>query len=354
MPIALETPSATTPLRRQVHRSAFVGGVLIVSLLVLVAVSLAVGGAGVGLDAVMGWLSGDSGTDASLAQVIIGTVRLPRTLAAVLVGAVLGLTGSATQAVFRNPLAEPGLVGISGGASLGAVVFIVAGHALLGADASPWLLPLFAFGGGLLVAVLVFGVSATGFGTSVHTLLLAGVAANALTGAAVGFFVFIATDAQVRSIMFWTLGSLSGATWPTLLVITVFTLPCAALLLTRGRALNLLLLGEAEASHLGINVERLKRSTLACIVLAVSACVSFVGIIGFVGLVVPHIVRLVLGPDHRRLLVPSALFGSCVLLGADVVSRTVALPAELPIGVVTAALGAPFFLWLLRRAAKNG
>jgi iron complex transport system permease protein len=187
----------------------------------------------------------------------------------------------------------------------------------------------------------------------VHTLLLAGVAANALTGAAVGFFVFVATDAQVRSLMFWTLGSLSGAAWHALGIMGLLCIPCLFLLVRQGRALNLLLLGEAEAYHLGANVERLKRGLLVGISLAVGACVAFVGIIGFVGLVVPHIMRLLVGADHRRLLPVSLLAGACVLLFADIVSRTAALPAEVPIGVVTSALGGPFFIWLLRNQRPN-
>lgn len=209
--------------------------------------------------------------------------------------------------------------------------------------------PLAAFAGALLAALLLYRLATVAGQTVVATLLLAGIAVNALTQAFSGFLTFYATDTQIRSLTFWKLGSLGGANWATLVTVAPLILAPVVLLPRLARALNALLLGESEAGHLGFDTERIKRRIVLLVALAVGACVAVTGLISFVGLVVPHLLRLIVGPDHRALLPGSALLGACLLLAADLVARTLVAPAELPIGVLTAITGAPFFLWLLLR-----
>lgn len=278
------------------------------------------------------------------------TIRLPRVLLGALVGAGLGVSGASIQGIFRNPLAAPGLIGISSGSALAAVIVIVFGTTFLEFMSQLfglYTLPLAAFVGGVCTTFIIYRLSTLNGRTQVTTMLLAGIAINALAGAAIGFMTFIATDEQLRSITFWSLGSLGGATWRSVsmvapfLLLPIFAIPFLA------RSLNALLLGESEAGHLGINVETTKRVTILLVALAVGAGVSVTGAIGFVGLVVPHLLRLLGGPDHRLVLLGSALLGASLLLWADLLARTIAVPAEVPIGILTAMLGGPFFLWLL-------
>lgn len=301
-----------------------------------------------------GWqLLGFAGSDENLrqAELIIGQIRVPRTLLGLAVGAVLALSGVAMQGLFRNPLADPGLVGVSSGAALGAAIAIVAGASLGGLPEmfAPYLLSICAFVGGLGVTGIVYRLGRRDGQTSVGTMLLAGVAMTALAGSIIGLFTYLADDAALRTLTFWNLGTLNGASyarlWPLLLVcaLVIVWLP------RRAKALNALLLGESEARHLGIEVERLKRELILCIALGVGAAVAAAGLIGFVGLIVPHLVRLIAGPDHRVVLPASALAGASLLLLADVFARLVLAPAELPIGIVTVFIGAPFFLFLLVR-----
>ncbi|MCQ4348145.1 iron ABC transporter permease [Pseudomonas stutzeri] len=285
------------------------------------------------------------------AELIVGQIRLPRALLGVAVGVLLALCGVAMQGLFRNPLADPGLVGVSSGAALGAALAIV-GAALFGGAPdwlAPWLLSGCAFLGGLGVTALVYRLGRREGQTRVATMLLAGIAVTALAGAGIGLFSYLADDATLRSLTFWNLGSLNGASyarlWPLLPVAAAVALwlPCRAM------ALNALLLGESEARHLGVEVERLKRELVLCCALGVGAAVAAAGMIGFVGLVVPHLVRLLSGPDHRLLLPAAALAGGALLLLADLAARLLMAPAELPLGTLTALLGAPFFLYLLQR-----
>ncbi|MDC6380279.1 iron ABC transporter permease [Pseudomonas graminis] len=285
------------------------------------------------------------------AELIVGQIRLPRTLLGLAVGAVLALSGVAMQGLFRNPLADPGLVGVSSGAALGAAVAIVAGASLGGLPEpfQPYLLSICAFAGGLGVTAIIYRLGRRDGHISVSTMLLAGVAMTALAGSIIGLFTYLADDASLRTLTFWNLGTLNGASyarlWPLLLV-------CVAVILwlpRRAKALNALLLGESEARHLGIEVERLKRELILCIALGVGAAVAAAGLIGFIGLIVPHLVRLLTGPDHRIVLPASALAGASLLLFADIFARLVMAPAELPIGIVTVFIGAPFFLFLLVR-----
>lgn len=286
------------------------------------------------------------GAELQQAELILGQIRLPRSLLGLCVGAVLALSGVAMQGLFRNPLADPGLVGVAGGAALGAAIAIVGG---LPTAWSPYLLSICAFGGGLLVTTIVYRFGRRDGQTHVATMLLAGVAMTAMSGAGVGLFTYLADDATLRSLTFWNLGSLNGASYPRLWPLLLVTLGVALWLPRRADALNALLLGESEARHLGFNVERIKLELVLCTALGVGAAVAAAGLIGFIGLVVPHLMRLLVGPDHRVLLPASLLAGASLLLLADLAARLVLAPAELPIGIITALLGGPFFLYLLVR-----
>lgn len=283
-------------------------------------------------------------------QAVIMSIRLPRTVLGVLVGAGLAVAGAAMQGLFRNPLADPGLIGVSAGSALAAVAVIVLGNQGLGfltETLGIFSLPLAAFLGGLSTTLLVYRLSSQEGRTSVTTLLLAGIAINALCGAGTGLLTYLADDQQLRTLTFWSMGSLGGATWASVLGVAPFMLVPLLCLPPLARTLNALLLGEAEAGHLGIPVERMQRLIVCLAALAVGAAVAVSGVIGFVGLVVPHLLRLALGPDHRTLLPGAALLGGSLLLLADLLARTVVTPAELPIGILTALLGGPFFLGLL-------
>jgi iron complex transport system permease protein len=254
--------------------------------------------------------------------------------------------------LFRNPLADPALAGISPGAGLAAATAIVVGDRLLAASKTtvPFeILPVAAIAGALVATTILYRLATRSGRTSIATLLLAGIAIGALANAGIGFLVFLADDRQLRDITFWLLGSLGGATWGKALAIApFFALMCVGLPFI-ARGLDLIVLGEAEAFHMGIAVERLKRIAIVLVAASTGAAVAVAGVIGFVGIVVPHLLRLVIGPGHR-LLLPSALcLGAILLLVADTFARVIAAPAELPIGIVTAAIGAPFFLSLLLR-----
>jgi iron complex transport system permease protein len=284
-----------------------------------------------------------------LVRAVFWDIRLPRVLLAALVGASLALAGAGVQGLFRNPLADPALIGVSAGAAVGAVLCFFFGWALL---LGGWLLPLMAFVGGLL-AVLVLRLFNTGFAAGgTAKLILAGVALNAMLGSVLGFFLFSASDDALRSMTFWTLGSCASATWPQVTVLAVFLAAGAALLWRHARALDVLQLGDDQAAHLGVSVRRVRRETIIAAALMVGAATAFAGTIGFIGLVAPHMARLLLGGLHRLVLPGALLLGAMLLVLADLGARTLAAPAELAVGILTAALGGPFFLWLLRRPSS--
>ncbi len=293
-------------------------------------------------------VSTDIGYTAQQAAVL-WNIRLPRVVLGLLVGGGLASAGATLQGVFRNPLADPGLIGVSSGAAVGAVGAILLGITAFGA----FVLPLAAFGGGLIATLVVYGLARHGGRADVATLLLTGIAVNAICGAATGFLIFLASDAQLRSIVFWSFGSLGGATWSATLAVAPLIVGGTLLLPRWARALNLLSLGEREARHLGVETERVRLLLIVLTALVTGAAVAVCGTIGFVGLVVPHLLRLIAGPDHRTLLPASALGGAALLTLADFFARTVAAPVEIPLGVVTALVGGPFFLWLLCRARRN-
>ncbi|TWH01214.1 iron complex transport system permease protein [Mesorhizobium sp. J18] len=316
-------------------------------LLVLVALfSLTAGASDVSVLSVLG------GTVSERDRIIVYDIRLPRVLLGILIGAALAISGAVMQGLFRNPLADPGLVGVSAGAGLGAITMIVLGGTVMGpfvALAGIYALPLAAFIGGLITTMLLYRIATRRGQTSVATMLLAGIALGAMAGAFSGVLVYLADDRQLRDLTFWGLGSLAGATWTKITAagpIIALSLAAAPFM---ARALNALALGEASAAHLGIPVQRFKNVAIVTVAAATGASVAVSGGIGFVGIVVPHLLRLLIGPDHRYLLPASALLGASLLLLADAVSRTIVAPTELPIGIVTAAVGAPFFLWILLR-----
>lgn len=287
---------------------------------------------------------------------IIRDLRLPRAALAFLVGGILALSGVCLQGLLRNPLASPSLLGMTSGAALFASIMIIAQKAFLSFLGPAWaesLVAVGAFGGCLLTSFWLYRLSQASGHTNTALLLLAGVAITSLAGAGTGFITFIADDAQLRSITFWSMGSVGSATWSQVLWVAIFSLPALFVLPWMGKALNAMLLGEHEAQFLGFPVEQQKRLILVCVCLAIGASVAFTGVIGFVGLVVPHLLRLWLGADHQKLLLSSLLFGGCLLLASDLIARTIAAPLELPLGVVTAAIGSPYFLILLQRSIRR-
>jgi len=284
------------------------------------------------------------------ADLVLTGIRLPRVLLGVLAGMALAVSGALMQGLFRNPLADPALIGISSGSSFGASLMIVFGSTLPGFVASSlglFTIALAAFAGGLMVTFIVYTISTRDSQTSVATMLLAGIAMNALCGAGTGGLILFSTDTQLRDLTFWSLGSLGAATWQTLAVVAPFVIIVLIISPWLARALNALLLGESAAHHLGIETQRVKRLVILLSALAVGAVTAVTGLIGFVGLVVPHLIRLTFGPDHRLLLPASALLGGILLVFSDLLARILLQPAEIPIGIITAIFGAPFFLWLL-------
>lgn len=327
-----------------------------VALLLAFAAALVFGAARLSPDALWLGLTGRGDELSALDRTVLHSIRLPRALGAVLVGSVLGLCGAGMQGLFRNPLADPGLIGVTGGAALGAVLCVKFAAAAL-AGVSVFLgqlaLPACALAGALLATAIMHRASVLEGRVVVALMLLAGVGINALAGAGTGLVLFLADDDQLRQFTFWTLGSLAQVSWAKLAAALPFLLPAILLVPRHARALNALLLGESEAGHLGVDLARLKRDLVFATAAGVGAAVSVAGGIGFIGLVVPHLVRQIMGPDHRWLIPASALLGATLLLAADLLARTIAAPAELPVGVVTAALGAPVFFGLLRRGRRD-
>ncbi|HEV7701535.1 MAG TPA: iron ABC transporter permease [Pyrinomonadaceae bacterium] len=290
------------------------------------------------------------GAEPTLDQRIFLELRLPRAVLCLLVGASLGIGGTLMQALFRNPIVEPGLVGTSSGAALGSALFFVLGG-VLNIGLSIWSLPLAACFGGIVATYLVFLLarSREGGRASIVMLLLTGLAVNALCLSAIGFLSYIARDPQARSITFWSLGTLSGANWRSVMIVAVSTIGGTAVALRYAKQLNALMIGEEEAVYLGVNVNRLKWIVLSINVVIVAVATAFTGVISFVGLIVPHILRMMLGSDNRYLIIGSAFMGAIVISLADLIARFCLRPAELPIGIVTSAVGVPIFVYLLRR-----
>ncbi|WP_230460343.1 FecCD family ABC transporter permease [Sansalvadorimonas verongulae] len=330
--------------------------VLAVLLPLIMVLSIVTGAVPVGLDSFVALLKSWFGIHVPDAQshaqawLVVEVIRMPRTVLGVLVGSTLAICGGAMQGLFRNPLADPSIIGVSSGAALGAGVGIVLTGLLpvaLVSTLQVYTVPFLAFLGGFGATLAVYKIGTTANGSSVATMLLAGIAIGALSGAGMGTLNYIADDTMLRNLTFWQMGSLGGATWEQLTVIIPVLVVIQAALMSQAKGLNALLLGESEARHLGHNIQKLKVRLIVLTALGIGVSVSVSGMIGFVGLVVPHLVRMTIGPDHRFLLPASALLGASLLLLADVIARVVVSPAELPIGIVTALLGAPFFMSLL-------
>ncbi len=331
---------------------------LIVSILILIA--LAIGSLFMGvydfggkspLTVLKGFIMGSP--DISLSEkYVIWDVRLARIVMAILIGSILAVSGTAMQGMFKNPLATPDLIGITAGATLMAAITIVLGSMFreyLPDFLQYSLLSIAAFMGALLTTLLVYKMSTTQGKTNVVIMLLSGVAISALGFAIVGFLIYLSKDEQLRDLTFWNLGSLGGATWGKNGILLIVMIVSYSVLIHKGKALNAMMLGEKDAEHLGINVERIKKQIVVLVALMVGACVAFSGTIGFVGLIVPYILRLIFKSNYQLILPLSAVMGSILLLVADTFSRTVVAPSEIPIGVLTAFMGAPVFIAILIR-----
>lgn len=308
------------------------------------------GGVPIAATRIIAELCGDSGA-AGLSPreaAVLVQIRLPRIVLAAFVGAAVASAGAALQGLFRNPLADPGLIGVSGGAAFATTAVIVLG--LGGA----FVVPLAAFVGGAAATAAIFGLARVNGVISAPAMLLVGIAINALSGAGIGLFSYIGSDIQLRQISLWTLGSLAGATWETVIPAAALMAAGTVGLLTRARAMDVFVLGEREAYTLGLSPVRFTIEIVLLSALTVGASVAAAGPIGFLGLVVPHIARMGLGPSHPRLMSAGLLLGAAGLVGADTLARTLVMPAEFPVGLLLSLGGAPFFLWLLRRAARIG
>lgn len=322
--------------------------------IVILCISILIGPVDISLEDIGQGIMRSLGADSSAmsgSSAIVSVIRIPRVILGAFVGAALGISGAALQGLFRNPLVDPGLIGVSSGGALGASIWIIFGasFSFIPEYLKVFMIAVFAFFGSLMAMLLVYQIGSRRGHVSVASMLLAGIAINALAAAALGFLIFVSDDTQLRSINFWTLGSLGGAIWgkiwPSLLIILIASL----LILRDAKNLNLFALGEADAKHLGCDTVRLKRRMVVLPALATAAAVSVSGIIGFIGLVAPHLIRLMVGADHRLVLPGSALLGITLILTADILARTAAAPAELPLGIITSLIGAPFFIWLLIR-----
>jgi len=349
----VEASEEASPVRRVRGGTWLLTVGLVVALLVLVPVAAGLGAYPIPTGDVLGSVLHKIGLGgAELERVpesVLWNVRFPRIVLALLVGASLGCAGALMQGMFSNPLAEPSIIGVSSGAAVGAVGAISLGLNFLGTVT----IPTVAFVTGLATVLLVYSMSRAGGRTEVVTLILTGIAVNAFAGALIGLFLFFADTAAVNQITFWQLGSLAQATWSKVLAVLPFAVVGLVIAPLYTRRLDLLALGERPARHLGVDVERMRVVLILVIALLTAAAVGVSGIIGFVGLVIPHLLRMAAGPGHRFLVPGSALGGAVVLLAADLAARTVAAPAELPLGVLTALLGSPFFFWLLRRTRRR-
>ncbi len=353
--IPRKTASAQRPLRGRLSSAGLLAG-LTAALVVSVVLAAGTGAYMVTPAEVLGSIAHQIGLEMGplpqgMGNAVLWEIRFPRVMLAVIVGVSLACAGATMQGAFSNPLAEPGVVGVSSGAMLGAVMQIVLGFFFAGI----WTITIAAFFGGLLAVLAVYAVSRSDGRTEVVTVVLTGIAVNALAGAVIGFLSYFSTDAQLRSITFWMLGSLAQASWLKVAIVLPGAILGLALANAYAHQLDLLSLGERSASHLGVNVERLRLAMMMTVAVLTAAAVAVSGIVMFVGLVIPHLVRMVAGPSHRLLLPAASLAGATILVLADLAGRTIAAPAEIPLGVLTSLIGSPFFLWQLRRTrARQG
>jgi iron complex transport system permease protein len=332
-------------------RSGFLFPVLLILLFIVSILAIGSGAVGIRLEEMYSSLCKlFTHQEMTLNERIFMEIRLPRVILCLFVGASLAFGGVLMQALFRNPIVEPGLVGTSSGSAFGAAFYFVLG-ATLKFNTGEWILPIAACLGGMLSTGLVFILSRSQQTnkSSIVLLLLTGIAINALFLSAVGFLSYIARDPQARSITFWNLGTLSGANWHSVIIVGFSSITCMLIGIRYAKHLNAMMIGEEEAQYLGINIRRLKRIIMVINVVMIAVATAFVGVISFVGLIVPHLLRIINGSDNRFLLINSTLLGAILLCLSDLVSRLLLAPAELPIGIVTSAVGVPVFIILLRR-----
>ncbi len=351
--MTLQALPRSPPLPSHWPGLASAGGWVLALLLVALVVAVTLGAVHV---APADWWAPLSTDDLSGGAYVLWNLRLPRALLAAAVGAALGLCGALTQGLFRNPLADPGLLGVTSGAACAAalVLTVFSGAQWVIPPAwRLWLLPVSAFVGALLVCVVLERMARWLTPGSISGLLLTGLALNAITMSVVGLCSYLATDEQLRSLTFWTLGSLASASWGVVGVLSIALVLCTWRARRLAHALNALALGEASAAHVGVNVPRLRIGLIAIVALLSALAVAWCGLIGFIGLMAPHLVRGIAGADQRRLLPLAMVAGALLLLVADTVARTVAMPAEIPVGIFTALIGGPGFLLLLRGVARQ-
>jgi len=278
---------------------------------------------------------------------VLLNIRLPRVLLSMMIGAALAVSGAGLQGLFRNPLADPGLIGISAGAMLAASIAIILGLQFTNGFLGYYSISFATFLGAISTTIIVFRLSKSDKSTNIATMLLAGIAINALAGAVTGFIIYLSNDDQLRDITFWSLGSLGGADWEKIIALIPLTILPIIMIARLSKKLDVFALGESEAICLGVNVNTMKRKLIIWVTITVGSCVAIAGMIGFIGLLIPHITRLLVGPKHRNLIWISAILGALVLSVADLLCRLIVAPAELPIGILTAILGTPLFLMLL-------
>tara|TARA_B100000900_G_C20555724_1_gene706729 strand:+ start:602 stop:1651 length:1050 start_codon:yes stop_codon:yes gene_type:complete len=293
------------------------------------------------------------GKTSEIQNTVLTEIRLPRVILSGLAGASLGISGAALQGLFRNPLADPGLIGVSAGAALGATLMIVLGGDIFSQySLGVFFIPLAAIAGSSLVILMLYFMT-KGFGyEGVTYMLLVGIAINAIAGVGIGILTYISSDSELRSLTFWTMGSFGGVTWPLLIPVILIIALAIIIMIPYSRQLDLLQLGEPEAFRLGVDVQKLKYTIILTCAASVGASVALSGMIGFVGLIVPHLTRLLGGVNHNYVLPGSALMGAALMIIADLIARVIIQPAELPIGLITSAIGSPFFLWLIFKIKK--
>ena len=290
------------------------------------------------------------GDTTQIENTIFYEIRIPRVILASLVGASLAISGACLQGLFRNPLVDPGFIGISSGAAIGAMISIMFGSSIyyfMPQVLIPFALPILAMTGSFLATTMVYKMSKVSGKTNIMAMLLSGIAINAFAGAIIGLFVSLSSDAELRSFTFWTLGGLDMADWDIVAITFLFIIIPFIIIYKSQYQMDIFMLGDAESEHLGINVEKLKKKIILISSITVGVSVAFCGMIGFVGLVTPHLVRLFIGPNHKYLIPGSAILGALILTISDLICKTIIAPAQLPIGVVTSTIGAPFFIWLI-------
>ena len=297
-----------------------------------------------------------TGQVSAIKEAVFWNIRLPRIFLGILVGIALGTSGAILQGLFRNPLVDPGFIGVSSGAALAAMLVIMFSASfthMISPELLMYVMPICAMIGAIVTTILVFKISVIENKTNVMMMLLSGIAINALVGSVIGLLVFSSDDQQLRSFTFWTLGGLDRASWEVVGIASLFILLPLFSIYFLGNSLGIFMLGDSESSYLGLDIESLKRKIILFSALMVGVSVAFCGMIGFVGLVTPHLVRLFIGPSHKFLIFGSALLGAVILLSSDLLSRTIVAPAQLPIGIITSSLGSPFFIYLLINQKKK-